>query len=108
MGARRETFMGLSGIGDLIVTCTSGHSRNRSVGYRIGRGETLDLILRSTEMVPEGVETTRSLLELSRREGVDLPITREVHAVLFEDKPPREAAQSLMGRTAKDEFEEVL
>jgi glycerol-3-phosphate dehydrogenase (NAD(P)+) len=104
LGARRETFMGLAGIGDLIVTATSNHSRNHSVGLRIGRGETLEAILRSTEMVPEGVETTRSLLELSRRSGVDLPITREVHAVLFEGKPPREAAQSLMGRESKDEF----
>ncbi len=108
LGARRETFMGLAGIGDLIVTCTSTHSRNHSVGYRIGRGETLDLILRSTEMVPEGVETTRSLLELSRKAAVDLPITREVHAVLFEEKPPLTAVESLMGRSSKDEFEELL
>jgi glycerol-3-phosphate dehydrogenase (NAD(P)+) len=108
LGARRETFSGLAGIGDLIVTCTSAHSRNHSVGYRIGRGETLELILRSTEKVPEGVETTRSLVELARRTGVEMPITMEVHAVLFEEKPPREAVQSLMARSRKDELEDQL
>jgi len=105
-GARRETFLGLAGIGDLIVTCTSRHSRNHEVGFRIGSGETLDLILRSTEKVPEGVETTRSLMDLARRLSVDMPITREVHAVLFEEKAPREAVQSLMARSGKDEWEE--
>ena len=108
LGARRETFMGLAGIGDLIATCTSNHSRNHAVGYRIGRGETLDLILRSTEKVPEGVETTRSLMELARRASVDMPIAREVHAVLFEEKLPREAVQTLMTRSAKDELEDLL
>jgi glycerol-3-phosphate dehydrogenase (NAD(P)+) len=108
LGARRETFMGLSGIGDLIVTCTSDHSRNRGVGVRIGKGETLELILRSSEKVPEGVETTRSLLELARHAGVDLPITREVHAVLFEEKPPSLAVESLMARSTKDELEDLF
>ncbi len=108
MGARQETLMGLAGIGDLIVTCTSAHSRNHDVGFRIGRGETLELILRSTEKVPEGVETTRSLQALSQRLGVDMPITREVHAVLFEEKSAREAVQSLMTRTTKDENEEAV
>ena len=106
LGGRRETFLGLAGIGDLIVTCTSRHSRNRMVGFRIGSGETLDVILRSTEKVPEGVETTRSLVELSRRSGVDMPIAREVHAVLFEDRQPLDAVHNLMTRTAKDEFAE--
>jgi glycerol-3-phosphate dehydrogenase (NAD(P)+) len=103
LGARRETFSGLSGIGDLIVTCTSQHSRNHTVGFRIGRGETLAEILRSTEKIAEGVETTRSLVELRQRIAVDLPITMEVHAVLFEGKPPREAVASLMMRELKDE-----
>ena len=104
LGGRWETFMGLAGIGDLITTCTSRHSRNRSVGQRIGAGETLEIILRSTEKVPEGVETTRALVELSRKAGVDMPITREVHAILFEGKPPTQAVQSLMARSAKEEF----
>ncbi len=107
MGGRPETLMGLAGIGDLIVTCTSTHSRNHDVGYRIGRGETLELVLHSTEKVPEGVETTRSLRALAERLKVDMPITREVHAVLFEEKSPRKAVQSLMTRTAKDEMEET-
>ncbi len=103
-GARWETFMGLAGIGDLIATCTSKLSRNWAVGYRIGSGETLELILRSTEKIPEGVETTRSLAEVSVQCGVDMPITREVHEVLFRDKAPREAVLSLMGRSSKDEL----
>jgi len=106
LGARRETFLGLAGIGDLIATCTSLHSRNRTVGFRIGSGETLDLILRSTEKVPEGVETTRSLADLSRKVGVDLPISREVYAVLFEEKSPLAAVGSLMARSSKDELED--
>jgi len=104
LGARWETFMGLAGIGDLIATCTSRLSRNREVGFRIGSGETLDIILRSTEKVPEGVETTRSLVDVARKAGVDMPITREVYSVLFEDKPPREGVLSLMGRSAKEEL----
>ena len=108
LGARRETFMGLAGIGDIIATCTSEHSRNQAVGSRIGRGEALDAILRSTEKVPEGVETTRALLDLSKRWNVDMPITREVHGVLFEGKDPRAAVRSLMMRSTKDELEDLL
>lgn len=105
LGARRETFSGLAGIGDLIATCTSPHSRNRAVGLRIGGGETLEVILRSSEKVPEGVDTTRSLVDLAGQRGLDLPITEQVHAILFQAKAPREAVQSLMSRATKDEFE---
>jgi glycerol-3-phosphate dehydrogenase (NAD(P)+) len=104
LGARAETFAGLSGAGDLIATCTSGHSRNRDVGFRLGRGETLEGILASTEKVAEGVETTRSIHELAHKLAMDLPITREVHAVLFAGKPAREAVEALMSRETKEEI----
>jgi glycerol-3-phosphate dehydrogenase (NAD(P)+) len=103
LGAQAETFAGLSGIGDLVVTCTSRHSRNHTVGLRIGKGESLPAILASTRTVAEGVETTRSLHELARRIDVELPITNAVHAVLFEGKPPRRAVEELMGREQKEE-----
>ncbi len=103
LNARAETFAGLSGIGDLVATCTSLHSRNHAVGARIGEGETLDEILASTQKVAEGVETTRSLHELAQKIGVELPITSEVHAVLFENKPARRAVEDLMGREQKAE-----
>lgn len=104
LGARAETFAGLSGVGDLIATCTSVHSRNHAVGFRIGRGEKLEDILRSTEKVAEGVETTRSIHELSRKLAMDAPITSEVHAVLFEGKPAREAVEALMAREVREEI----
>ena len=103
VGAKAETFAGLSGIGDLVATCTSEHSRNRAVGLRLGRGETLEDILKSTEKVAEGVETTRGLVALADRHGVDVPITREVHAVLFEGKDPRDAVVDLMTRAPREE-----
>jgi len=103
LGAQVETFAGLSGTGDLIVTCTSSHSRNYTVGFRIARGEGLEDIGRSTETVAEGVETTRSIHELARNLGVTLPITAQVHAVLFEGKSPREAVEDLMCREVKEE-----
>jgi glycerol-3-phosphate dehydrogenase (NAD(P)+) len=104
MGAMAETFAGLSGIGDLVATCTSKHSRNRNVGERIGRGEKLEQILSSMSMVAEGVETTRSGFELAKRSRVEMPITTEVHRVLFEGKPPAEAVANLMGRSLKAEI----
>ncbi len=104
MGARGETFAGLSGIGDLVTTCISKHSRNRYVGERIGRGLTLQEILESMAMVAEGVETTRSGYRLSEKLKVEMPITMQVHRVLFEDKPAAEAVQELMGRELKAEI----
>jgi glycerol-3-phosphate dehydrogenase (NAD(P)+) len=103
LGARAETFAGLSGIGDLIATCTSRHSRNHAVGLRLGRGENLDAILGSMNAVVEGVETTRSIHQLAGSLGLELPITNEVHAVLFDGKDPGDAVESLMSRGAKDE-----
>ncbi len=104
MGAQAETFAGLSGIGDLVTTCSSRHSRNRYVGDKIGRGEKLADILKSMTMVAEGVETTRSGFTLSRDYSVEMPITCEVHEVLFKDKSPAEAVGDLMGRTLKSEI----
>ena len=103
-GARQETFAGLSGVGDLMTTCFSRHSRNRSVGERIGQGEKLDDILASMKMVAEGVATCRSGWELSGRNEVEMPITAEVYRVLFEQKSPIEAVEQLMGRSLKAEI----
>lgn len=103
LGAQPETFPGLSGMGDLIVTCTSSHSRNHTVGFRVGRGEPIRQILALTEKVAEGVETTRSIHTLSANLQVEVPITREVYAVLFQDKPPRQAVEDLMSRESKAE-----
>jgi glycerol-3-phosphate dehydrogenase (NAD(P)+) len=104
MGARGETFAGLSGLGDLVTTCASHHSRNRHVGERIGRGEKLPAILESMTMVAEGVDTARSGHDLAARHIVDMPITNEVYRVLFEEKSPKAAVADLMGRTLKPEI----
>lgn len=103
LGADPLTFSGLSGVGDLVTTCLSKHSRNRYVGEQIGRGRNLNEVLAGMAMVAEGVETTRSCYALSCNLGVEMPITREVHRVLFEDKPPRDAITDLMVRDPKAE-----
>jgi len=105
LGASRETFFGLSGVGDLIVTAFSRHSRNRGFGERLGRGETLAQITSSMAMVAEGVKTARSAWQLAQHHRVDVPITREVHAILYEGKPPRQGVRDLMTREAKPEFQ---
>jgi glycerol-3-phosphate dehydrogenase (NAD(P)+) len=103
MGARRDTFAGLAGVGDLVVTCLSRHSRNRYVGEKIGQGETLDQVLSGMVMVAEGVRTTRAAVELGRKYGVELPIIESVHQLLFEDRDPREAIVELMTRPLRQE-----
>jgi|Deesub1362B_J571_1020462.scaffolds.fasta_scaffold01120_11 glycerol-3-phosphate dehydrogenase (NAD(P)+) len=102
-GADPLTFAGLSGMGDLIVTCISRHSRNRHVGEQIGRGKTLPEVLSEMVMVAEGVRTTRSAYQLARKYGVEMPITTEVYRVLYEQKDPRQAVYDLMTRSAKQE-----
>lgn len=102
--ARRETFFGLSGIGDLIVTCSSGHSRNRSVGEQIGKGKKLSRILKEMKMVAEGVPTTKSAYELSRSLNIELPITHQVYNILFREKDPQNATKALMKRNLKEEI----
>ncbi len=104
MGALPETFAGLSGIGDLITTCVSRHSRNRFVGDKIGRGERLEDILAGMTMVAEGVQTTRSGYELASLYEVEMPITDQVYRVLFEGKAPAEAVGQLMERKLKPEI----
>jgi glycerol-3-phosphate dehydrogenase (NAD(P)+) len=103
MGARPETFAGLSGMGDLIVTCISRHSRNRFVGEEIGKGKKLKEVLKSMEQVAEGVETTRSAKQLAAKIEIETPITNEVYKILFEDKDPVKATTDLMTRDMKNE-----
>ena len=104
-GANPHTFSGISGIGDLIVTCDSLHSRNRYVGNQLAKGYTLKEILSSMEMVAEGVNTTRSAYQLSNKMNVDMPITEQIHDVLFGALPPREGVITLMTRSPKSEDE---
>jgi glycerol-3-phosphate dehydrogenase (NAD(P)+) len=104
MGAHIRTFSGLSGIGDLMVTCMSRHSRNRSVGVEIGKGRKLPDILAEMVMVAEGVATTQSAFELARRVGVEVPIIDQVHRILFEGKDPLKACYDLMTRDPKGEM----
>ena len=103
LGARPETFAGLSGLGDLIVTTMSRHSRNRFVGHEIGTGRSLTDILSGMKMVAEGVETTRSAHALAERTGVEMPITHMMYRILFEAKDTAEATMELMTRQARDE-----
>ena len=102
-GAHPQTFMGLSGLGDLTLTCTGDLSRNRQVGLRLGRGEKLDAITQSLGMVAEGVKTTAAIHELAHRLGVDAPLTDAVHSILYENCDPREVLHSLMTRRLRDE-----
>lgn len=103
LGGKRETFAGLAGMGDLIATAMSRHSRNRHVGERIGRGETLEQVLGHMVMVAEGVNTARAARDLGRAHGVEMPITEQVCAMLFDGRGPREAMQALMTRDLKSE-----
>lgn len=103
LGARAETFSGLAGIGDLVTTCTSSHSRNRRLGELVARGASLDEARTRIGMAIEGVETTRSALQIAGTRGVELPITSQVAAVLFEAKSARSALEDLMARDAKAE-----
>ena len=103
MGASQDTFSGLTGLGDLIVTCTSEHSRNRYVGYNIGQGKKLDEIITGMNMVAEGVKTTDSVNQWAEKNNVEMPITRAVHKVLFENMDPTDALIELMTRNPKEE-----
>jgi glycerol-3-phosphate dehydrogenase (NAD(P)+) len=103
LGAQVRTFAGLSGIGDLMVTCMSRHSRNRHIGVEIGKGRKLPEILGEMVMVAEGVATTQSAFDLSQRVGVEVPIIEQVHRILFEGKDPLKACYDLMTRDPKGE-----
>jgi glycerol-3-phosphate dehydrogenase (NAD(P)+) len=104
-GARMETLMGLAGLGDLVLTSTGSLSRNRYVGQELGRGRSLADILSGMSEVAEGVKTTLAVHRLALKRGVEMPITDEVHAVLYEGKSAREAAEALMTRPLRGEFE---
>lgn len=103
MGSKSETFSGLTGLGDLIVTCTSMHSRNRRAGILIGQGKTLKEAVEEVHMVVEGVNTAKAAKALADKYGVDMPILEEINKVLFEDKNAREAVLSLMMREGRNE-----
>jgi glycerol-3-phosphate dehydrogenase (NAD(P)+) len=105
LGANTETFYGLAGIGDVMTTCFSGYGRNRTVGERIGRGETLDAVLADMVNVAEGVFTTRSVRDQAHDRGIDVPITDQLHEILFHQKPPMEALNDLMERVPKVEWQ---
>lgn len=104
MGAMIDTFPGLAGMGDLIVTCTSQHSRNRYVGFKIGQGLKLDEIINNMEMIAEGVKTTESVYQLARKMNIEMPITEAVYQVLFEGMNPTDGLYSLMTRNPKEEI----
>jgi glycerol-3-phosphate dehydrogenase (NAD(P)+) len=104
MGSRDETLSGLAGVGDLIATCMSRHSRNRHVGEQIGKGKKLDEVLGEMVMVAEGVKTTRAAVRLAKSVSVELPIAEQVYKVLFYNKDPRRAIRDLMVRKAKREM----
>lgn len=103
LGASQDTFSGLSGMGDLVVTCTSKHSRNRRVGYHLGKGRNLDEIIDEMNMVAEGVNTTKSVLQWSNKLNVEMPITAAVYRVLFENESPEDMLYDLMTRNPKEE-----
>ena len=103
LGAKPETFMGLTGNGDLIVTCTSMHSRNRRAGILLGKGKTLKETLEEIHMVTEGVTSCSAAYELSKKCGVEMPIVNEAYAVLYKDKSAKQAVLDLMNRGRKEE-----
>lgn len=103
LGANPMTFAGLAGVGDLVVTCSSRHSRNRYVGEQIGKGRSLDDVLREVKMVTEGIYTAKAVVELARKLEVEMPITQGIYDVLFNRKPPKEAVMELMTRIPKYE-----
>ncbi len=104
MGAVEKTFVGLSGLGDLVLTCTGTLSRNYTVGFRLGKGERLKDILASMTMVAEGVATSESAYELSKRHDVEMPIIEQIYKVIKEDKSPLDAVKELMTRSLKSEY----
>jgi glycerol-3-phosphate dehydrogenase (NAD(P)+) len=105
LGAMPPTFAGLAGIGDLVATCTSKHSRNWRAGFLLGQGKKLEEVLQEIGMVVEGVRTTQAADVLAKREDVEMPITHVLYGVLFEGKDPRQGVEQLMGRLKTYETE---
>ncbi|HIC86273.1 MAG TPA: NAD(P)H-dependent glycerol-3-phosphate dehydrogenase [Desulfobacterales bacterium] len=108
MGAHPMTFAGLAGVGDLVLTCTGDLSRNRTVGLQVGKGMNIQEITSHMKMVAEGVKTTKSAYQLSKKMGVEMPITEQVYQILYEGKQPREAVRELMTRALKWELDLAL
>ncbi|MFB7140906.1 NAD(P)H-dependent glycerol-3-phosphate dehydrogenase [Gottfriedia sp. NPDC056225] len=108
MGANTQTFAGLTGMGDLIVTCTSVHSRNWRAGNLLGKGQSLDEVLDNMGMIVEGVRTTKAAYQLAKQANVEMPIVNELYAVLFENKNPKLAVDALMSRVKRHEGESTL
>lgn len=104
LGASQDTFSGLAGMGDLVVTCTSEHSRNRFVGYNIGKGCKLNKIVSRMNMIAEGVRTTKSVYDWSKKMNVEMPITEAVYSILFENTDPKDMLYDLMTRNPKEEI----
>jgi glycerol-3-phosphate dehydrogenase (NAD(P)+) len=104
LGAQRETLSGLSGVGDLVLTCTGDLSRNRQLGLRIGRGEKVEDILSGMRMVAEGVRNTKAVKTLADRQSIELPIVDVTYSVLYEGLPPEQALERLFSRSLKPEF----
>jgi glycerol-3-phosphate dehydrogenase (NAD(P)+) len=105
LGALRETFMGLAGLGDLVLTCTDDQSRNRRFGMALGRGESPASAQGAIHQVVEGVSAARAVHDVSQRLQVDMPICREIYGIMYENKPVRAAVQALMGREVRSEAE---
>ena len=108
MGGKAETFSGLTGIGDLIVTCASVHSRNRKAGYLIGQGKTYEEAMKEVKMVVEGVYSAKAAMGLAKKYGIEMPIVEQVNLVLFEGKDVKEAMNDLMNREKKNEIDDGL
>jgi glycerol-3-phosphate dehydrogenase (NAD(P)+) len=103
MGGNLQTFSGLAGMGDLVLTCTGGLSRNRTLGVRLGKGENLDDIMKGLKTVAEGVKTAKAARELAQKYSVEMPIVDEVYQLLYESKDPKRAVRDLMNRELKEE-----
>ena len=108
LGAKKQTFAGLTGMGDLIVTCTSMHSRNRRAGMLIGQGKSVEESLKEVKMVVEGVRTSRAAYNLSNKFDVEMPIVEQAYKVLFQNKDSRQAVMNLMIRDKKHEIEDIF
>lgn len=108
VGGKSSTFSGLSGMGDLIVTCTSMHSRNRRAGILIGQGKNIDEVVKEIGMVVEGIKTTKSVFQLAQNHNISMPITREIYNVLYEGKDVKESLKDLMIRDKKHEMEDIV
>ncbi len=103
MGGNVQTFSGLAGMGDLVLTCTGGLSRNRTLGVRLGKGEKLDDIMKGARTVAEGVKTAKAAQELAKKYNVDMPVVDEVYLILYEGKDPKRAVKDLMTRELRAE-----